>query len=323
MEEIFTTLNKSVETVQQKVDEPYLDSLTIALETLLGYDMPANEYANLDQEAVQQALQDFNLEQYQTEDIRKAVQFAILKGMKDSTQSQHFMTPESVSLMIGYLAGKLFHNQESLRIFDPACGTGSLLTTVVKHLNKQTEVFGSEVDQTLLRLAFLHANLQQEPIEFFHQDSLRPLLLDPVDLVIADLPVGYYPDDARANDYELQAEEGHAYAHHLFIEQSMTYVKEAGYLIFVIPDSLFDSDQSDKLHAYLQNNAHIVGMLQLPESAFKTENKGKNLLILQKKGSHTATPKQPLLVQLPSFKNTKAMNDILDQMNSWFENHIT
>src|SRR5699024_3706287 len=131
------------------------------------------------------------------------------------------------------------------------------------------------------------------------------------------LPVGYYPDDVRANDYELNVDDGHAYAHHLFIEQSLTYTKEAGYMIFVIPDFLFDSDQSDKLHAYLQEHAHIVGVLRLPENAFKNERNGKSLLILQKKGSNTATPKQPLLVRLPSFKDTEAMSSIVEQMNSW------
>ena len=46
----------------------------------------------------------------------------------------------------------------------------------------------------------------KKEIEFFHQDSLAPFLMDPVDLIVSDLPVGYYPDDIRANDYELRRE---------------------------------------------------------------------------------------------------------------------
>lgn len=30
-----------------------------------------------------------------------------------------------------------------------------------------------------------------------HQDGLANLLVDPVDVVISDLPVGYYPDERK------------------------------------------------------------------------------------------------------------------------------
>src|SRR5690625_1426339 len=154
-------------------------------------------------------------------------------------------------------------------------------------------------------------------IEIFHYDILRPLLLDPVDLVVSDLPVGYYPDDVRANDFELKASEGHSYAHHLFIEQSLTYTKSAGYLILLIPEFLFDSNQSDKLHQFLQEKTHIIGVLRLPETAFSSKKDVKSVLILQKQGKETIAPKQPLLVDLPSFKDTEAMEDILGQSNNW------
>lgn len=121
-------------------------------------------------------------------------------------------------------------------------------------------------------------------IEFFKQDSMRPFLIDPVDLVVSDLPVGYYPDDVRASEFELKADDGQSYAHHLLIEQSLMYTKEAGYLIFLIPNFLFTSDQAEKLHQFLREHAHIVGLLQLPESIFKTDKNTKSILVLQKKG---------------------------------------
>src|SRR5699024_7663887 len=91
----------------------------------------------------------------------------------------------------------------------------------------------------LLRIALMYANLLKKEVEFFHQDSLRPLLLDPVDLVVADLPVGYYPDDVQAETYELRKKDRHSYEHHLLIEQSLHYTKARGYLVFVIPEHLF------------------------------------------------------------------------------------
>src|SRR5699024_6962792 len=112
----------------------------------------------------------------------------ILKGMQVA-QEKHLMTPETVAMVIGYLAEKLMKNMDAIRIFDPVCGTGNLLTTVLDQFKQSTHVFAGEVDPTLIQLAVLNANLQKMEIEFFHQDSLRPFLMDPVDLIVADLPV--------------------------------------------------------------------------------------------------------------------------------------
>ncbi|WP_405102580.1 class I SAM-dependent methyltransferase [Oceanobacillus sp. FSL H7-0719] len=320
VEILFEWLDQTTRQVQQHMNEPYLDSLSETMETVF-YDESANDLDDILRKKLDDALEELHKLNYTHEDMRKAIQLAILKGMKDSTQEQHLMTPESIGLIVGYLADKLMKDKQDVRIFDPASGTGNLLTTVMERLSQQKTVYASEVDPTLIQLSVLSANLQKKEIEFFHQDSLSPLLLDPVDLVVSDLPVGYYPDDIRASEYELKADKGHAYAHHLFIEQSLKYTKDAGYLIFVIPDFLFESDQSEKLNHYLRENAHIVGVLRLPESVFKSKRNVKSILVLQKKGEHTKGPKQPLLVQMPSLTNANAMSDILAQMNGWFSTY--
>lgn len=320
VETLYTWLDNTTGLIQSHLNEPYLDSLTETMETLF-FEAPAADLDDILKKRLDTALEDLRKETFTEEDTRKAIQLAILKGMRDSTQEQHLMTPESVGLIVGYLADKLMKGKEEVRIFDPASGTGNLLTTVMEQLKQKQTTYASEVDATLIQLAVRSANLQKKEIEFFHQDSLSPLLMDPVDLVVADLPVGYYPDDIRSNEYELKADEGHSYAHHLFIEQSIKYTKESGYLIFVIPDYLFDSDQSGQLNSFLQENAHIVGVLRLPETVFKSKKNVKSILVLQKKGEETKGPKQPLLVQMPSFKNPNATADILEQMNDWFRTY--
>lgn len=320
VEILFEWLDHTTDQVQQHLNEPYLEGLSEVMETVF-YDESASDLDDILKKKLKDALVELRKVKYTEEDMRKAIQLAILKGMRGSTQEQHVMTPESIGLIVGYLAKKLMEDTQDLRVFDPASGTGNLLTTVMSQLPQKLIASASEVDPTLIQLSVLSANLQKKEIEFFHQDSLGPLLLDPVDLIVSDLPVGYYPDDLRANDYELQAEKGHSYSHHLFIEQSLKYTREAGYLIFVIPDFLFDSDQSDKLNRYLQANAHIVGVLRLPESVFKSKKHVKSILVLQKKGEKTTGPKQPLLVQIPSLNNSNAMADILGQMNNWFKTY--
>lgn len=320
IETLFTWLDETTEMITKHTEELYLDSLVMTLE-MLFYEQAPNFDDDMLSYKLNNALHRVQKEAYSQEDMRKAIQLAILKGMKGSTQQQHLMTPETVALLVGYLAEKLFTKAKELRLFDPVCGTANLLTTVISHLKRPVEAFASEVDPTLIRLGVANANLQKTEVEFFHQDSLQPFLLDPVDLVVADLPVGYYPDDVRASQFILRAKEGYSYAHHLLIEQSVHYTKAGGYLIFIVPHFLFNSDQSDQLHTYFKEHVHVIGVLQLPESAFLSEAHSKSILILRKKSEQTKELKQPLLVKMPSFSNTRAMEDILSQMNAWFKEH--
>lgn len=321
IEPLFEWFDKTTTIIAQHIEEPYLDSLAIAMEMLFQQKLPEQSNDVFTHKLNKVFESHPPLEAYDTSEMRKAIQLVILKGMKGSTQQQHLMTPETIALLVGYLSEKLIQNKQQVRLFDPVCGTANLLTTVMCHLKQPITAFASEVDPTLIRIGVANANLQKKNIEFFHQDSLRPLLLDPVDLIVADLPVGYYPDDMRATEFALQAKEGHSYAHHLLIEQSINYTKPGGYLIMVVPHFLFHSDQSDQLHTYFKDHAHIIGVLQLPSSAFLSEEQSKSILILRKKGENTEDLKQPLLVQMPSFNNTRAMEDILGQMNAWFEKH--
>ncbi|ELK47310.1 class I SAM-dependent methyltransferase [Halobacillus sp. ACCC02827] len=318
VEKLFQWVDDTATTISEDMNITYLEAIAETMDVLFN-GKPFDDMGDSLQTFLTNELVKVKKEDFEKEEVRKAVQLAILKGMKGATQQQHLITPDSVAMFLGYLATKLFDGEEALKLFDPAAGSGNLLTSVMNQLGMPLTAYASEVDPTLVQLAVANANLQENEIEFFHQDSLKPFLMEPVDLVLADLPVGYYPDDVNAERFELQAEEGHSYAHHLFIEQGMSYTKDGGYLMFIVPNFLFDSDQSKSLNAYLREHAHIVGMLQLSDSLFKDEKHGKSILILQKKGKETKAPKQALLAKLPSFKNPNAMADILSQMNGWFD----
>ncbi|MCD5323864.1 MULTISPECIES: class I SAM-dependent methyltransferase [Pontibacillus] len=320
VELLYTWLDETAELIGQEIDLSYLELLPLAGEILIE-GAPSTDYSENLQEQLSEKLKTIKIEEFKKEEIRKGLQLAILKGMKGSTQQQHLITPDSVAIFMGYLIQKVLGDgqQETIRLFDPATGTANLLTAIINQMEQSVEAYGSEVDPTLIQLGLLNANLQKAEVEFFHQDSLRPLLLEPVDIAVADLPVGYYPDDVQAANYTLKAEEGHSYSHHLFIEQTLHYVKEGGYSLFLIPNFLFDSDQSEQLHAFLQEHVHVVGVLQLPESMFKNEKFGKSIFIVQKKGQETKAPKQALMAKLPSFQNAKAMNDMVNQINDWFK----
>lgn len=318
IEHLFTWIDDTTTMIEKEENAPYIEALIASTDLLFDQKLPDNlkdDYAN----KLMVQLEKINLDEFDLEARRKAMQLAILKGMKGATQEHHYITPDTIGLFIGYLVQKFMNGKKEFELFDPACGTANLLLSV---MNQQRDVtvhaFGSEVDPTLIRLAYNNANLLEKPIEFFHQDSLKPILLEPVDVVVSDLPVGYYPDDLTSEGYKLKAEEGHSLSHLLFIEQSINYTKEGGYLFLLVPSFLFSSDDAEKIQAYLKEHTHIVGLLELSDTMFKNEQYSKSIFILQKKGPATKNPKKALLVQLPSFKDVKAMDYILNEINDWF-----
>jgi site-specific DNA-methyltransferase (adenine-specific) len=238
--------------------------------------------------------------------------------MKENVQPNHQMTPDTVGMLVAYLVDKFVKLPDS-RLLDPAVGTGNLLTTVLNHLHKKVEAIGVDIDDILIKLAYVNANLQEHSIQLFNQDSLEPLFIDPVDTVVADIPVGYYPNDISAADYQLKAETGHSYSHHLFIEQSVRHTKPGGFLFFIIPNGLFESDQAPKLHEFFKENVIIQGLLQLPMSMFKNKQAAKSILVLQKKGDGVKPPKQALLVDLPSLSKVAEVDKILTKIDKWFQ----
>ncbi len=125
---------------------------------------------------------------------------------------------------------------------------GNLLLTVLLNLETagyKVSGYGVDIDETLLAVSSVNNAWSQANIQLFHQDGLQDLLLDPVDLALSDLPIGYYPNDERAK-VAAAAEEG-IVVHHLLMEQAMKYVKPAGFGLFLIPTNILETEQVNSL----------------------------------------------------------------------------
>lgn len=251
------------------------------------------------------------------EDIRRGIQLAILKGMKQNAQPHHQMTPDSIGLLIGHIASKLAVNEQNLTLLDPAMGTGNLLYTVMNAIGNDVTATAVEIDDLLVRLSAVVAELLEHPVTFYVQDALRPLLVDPVDIVVSDIPVGFYPDDENALNYVLMPAEGHAYAHHLFIEQSMNHTKPGGHGLFIVPTNLFESEQSSLLHPFLKMQTIIRAVIQLPDSLFKSATHAKSILVLQKPSPEIVATPDVLLAKVPNMTDKRAMALFLQKIDMW------
>ena len=305
-EQIFSFLNEKAENYEQNEGIPFLEGLLQSLEDVLD------------------EKETWVGEDASKEEIRKAIQIAILKGMRKSSQPNHQMTPDTLGLLVGYFVEQFYENKlkdGKLSILDPAVGTGNLLMTVMNKFDEKVEATGIEVDELLIRLAADTAELLQQPVMLYHQDALQKMLVDPVDAVVCDLPVGYYPNEEVALDYELCAHEGMSYSHHLFIEQSLNHTKSGGYLFFLVPATLFESEQSKELNKYIKKNAWIQAVIQLPENLFASRAHEKSILILQKQDENLKAPREVLLAKVPNMSNINALSMFFEKVRIWKENN--
>ncbi|MGE7841527.1 class I SAM-dependent methyltransferase [Lysinibacillus sp. NPDC093712] len=304
IEKLFGMLNEHAEKIEKEQDTTLLEGVLDGLEAWLDGDV------------------DFSQQGATKEDVRKSIQIAILKGMRKGSQPNHQMTPDTLGLLVGYFVEQIFADQlakEKLTMLDPAVGTGNLLLTVMNLLDGKIEASGVEVDELLIRLAAATADLTEQPVSLYRQDALQDLLVDPVDAIVCDLPVGYYPNEEVALDYELCASEGMSYAHHLFIEQSVNYTKDGGYLFFLAPTHLFESEQSKQLHKYIQKHAWIQAIIQLPDTMFANKSLEKSIVILQKQGEAFKAPKEVLLAKVPNMQNKQALAMFFEKVKMWQE----
>ena len=301
VEKIFSFIDQEATFIEEQESAPYLEGIVYALELWL------EEKKKPD------------LVNPKKEEIRKAIQLGILKGMNRSTQVNHQMTPDAIGLLLSYFVKEMNQDKKELSFLDPALGTGNLLYTLMNVLPNSSHAFGVEIDELLIQLAAQVGELLEQDIQLFRQDAIRPLMIDPVDIVVSDLPVGYYPDEETSKDYFLHTEDEMPYAHHLFMEQAMKHVKPGGYLYFLVPASIFESKQAEQLHKFIKENGWIQAVIQLPGSIFKNKAQEKSLLILQKKGENLQAPREVLLAKVPSMTNREAMELFFQKIDIWQE----
>ena len=143
---------------------------------------------------------------FEPEEWRRLSQLLLLKGSQtEHLQANHQLTPDSIGFLFVFLIEQLFTNKEEpIKILDIAAGMGNLLLTVLLNLSSagyQAEGMGVDIDDTLLAVAASTSDLTQANVQYFHQDGLQELLIDPVDVAISDLPIGYYPNDQKAKEF--------------------------------------------------------------------------------------------------------------------------
>ncbi|MFH4934770.1 class I SAM-dependent methyltransferase [Staphylococcus cohnii] len=305
MEQLFKALDEKTKSLNEENGQSFIENLGLAME---------NVYTN------QRSL----LEQATLQDRRKAFQFAYLNLMqKEDIQANHQITPDSIGMILGFLAERFLKNKEAFHVADIASGAGHLSASVHEVLTEHTVMHHLvEVDPVLSRVSVHLANFLEIPFDVYPQDAIMPLPFEDADVVIGDLPIGYYPVDDRSKEMDLGFEEGHSFSHYLLIEQAVTALKASGYAFLVVPSNLFEGTNVKQLQNFIATETEMQAFLNLPSTLFKNEKARKSILILQKKETNVTKPVEVLLANIPDFKSPQQFQGFLQDLNAWMmENH--
>lgn len=330
IETAFSLMEEAIIALQHSLGTSFFDAYIENTENLVDnakvrvLDQQPDEVTVKKVEALYQELLALELEK---EDWRKLTQLVLLKGSKtESLQPNHQLTPDSIGFLFVFLIEQLtLKKEQPLDILDIAVGMGNLLLTTVINLqaaNYTVKGIGVDNDETLLAIAASDSLLMDEEIQLFHQDSLQDLLVDPVDYVIGDLPVGYYPNDQQAEKFAAHSEKEHSYAHHLLMEQGMKYVKPDGFGLFLVPSNFLETEQGPLLQKWLKDDVLLQGIIQLPDELFKSEHSRKSILLLQKKGETAQQAEKVLLVHLPSLKDPAQVTEFFKKFEDWKSSNL-
>ena len=257
------------------------------------------------------------VDNYDKETIRKVYQFLLLKALKELNNPSYDITPEVITMYISHLI-ECIYGDKKVSITDLASGSGSLLINIAALVKGEKEITSVDVDSNYVRLQQNIFNLLETNVEIINQDALKPLNIKKQDIVISDVPFGYYADEDNSLNYKLCSTDGYSLNALLFIEQASNYLNEDGVGILVIPKKVLELE--DNFKKYLEEDINLNAVITLPDEMFKNVSQQKAIILITKKGQ-TRLPNQVFLAQIPSFQNKASYAKFIEEFNEWLENN--
>lgn len=215
-----------------------------------------------------------------------------------------FFTPQNVSKLIAQLA---LHGQSRVnKIYDPACGSGSLLLQAKKQFDEhliEEGFFGQEINHTTYNLArmnmFLH-NINYDKFDVALGDTLlQPKYGEerPFDAIVSNPPYSVKwvgSDDPTLINDERFAPAGvlapKSKADFAFVLHALHYLSSRGRAAIVcFPGIFYRGGAEQRIRQYLVDNNFVEAVIALPANLFYGTSIAVNILVLSRHKSDTRT----------------------------------
>ncbi|WP_226646921.1 N-6 DNA methylase [Microbulbifer variabilis] len=206
---------------------------------------------------------------------------------------EHFSSPE-----IGKLMVELLKPSAGQKIYDPVCGTGGFLTSVISYLKNKGEnpeniqILGREVNDKICRIARLNMmvhGVDISSIEF--DDTLHSFYSDTdnrkFDVILADPPFSLKTKDlvGYQNNYGFKYKgllPSNGRADFAFILHALDSINENGVIAIMIPEGvLFRGGAEGNLRRLLVENGNIDAVISLPQNSLRGTSVKAYILIMR------------------------------------------
>lgn len=201
-------------------------------------------------------------------------------GNSSGWYGEMYSTPPQLAELLVQIASNGNDNLE--RVYDPACGSGSILTKfakVFKSKGHHSRVFGQEIDKSTYNLCRM--NLLLHGLENDHIDiELGNTLLNPqfrnsqeFDAIASNLPMSItwngdnrsLQDDSRFSPAGVLAPKSRANL--AFVMHTVSMLSDRGTAaVSIIPAVLWQGRSERQIRKYLIDNNYIDGVIQLPKT---------------------------------------------------------
>lgn len=209
---------------------------------------------------------------------------------------QHFTPRTVVKFMIDMIDPTEKINSNFIpKIIDPACGSGGFLIEALmrmlkkadnlnlsneqKDIIKQESLFGSDINDRLVRVAKMNMSLHGDGKGGIYQvnglngnDSINR---HKYDFVITNPPFGTKTKDERIlKKYTIKTKssDNGVSGEILFVERCYNLLKDDGVLAILIPDGLINNKTTENVRKFINDNMEIDAIISLPDKTFKSAN---------------------------------------------------
>ena len=208
-----------------------------------------------------------------------------------------FFTPQHVSKLIAQLA---MHKQTSVnKIYDPACGSGSLLLQAKKHFDAhiiEDGFFGQEINHTTYNLARMNMFLHNVNYDKFNiqlgNTLINPHFGDekPFDAIVSNPPYSVNwigSDDPTLINDDRFAPTGvlapKSKADFAFVLHALSYLSSKGRAAIVcFPGIFYRGGAEQKIRQYLVDNNYVETVISLAPNLFFGTTIAVTILVLSK-----------------------------------------
>jgi type I restriction enzyme M protein len=236
-----------------------------------------------------------------------AYEYLMRNFATDSGKSKgQFYTPAEVSRVLAKVVGIGKHTRQDQTVYDPACGSGSLLLKAADQApNGQMSLYGQEKDSSTFALARMNTILHNNPgADIYKDDTISSPHwkdsegnLKTFDYIVANPPfslkswssgINVNEDEFKRFEYGIPPEKNGDYAFLLHILKSM---KSTGKAAVILPHGvLFRGNAEGDIRRNIIKQGYIKGIIGLPPNLFYGTGIPACIIVLDKESAQAERP---------------------------------